>query len=108
LNSRPLILPANVLLLFVGVMDLVTTLWWLHTGCAVEYNPIMAALLRLGTPIFVAVKLASLIACVGVLEWYRRKRCALFAKAAGLFAVVAYTSIYVVSFLVVNRDCILG
>jgi uncharacterized membrane protein len=87
---------------------MLTTLWWLHTGSAVEYNPIMAALLRVGTPVFVIVKLATLASCVAVLEWYRRKRCALFAKAAGLFTLVAYVSIYTVSFLVVNRDCLLG
>lgn len=96
------------MLVLVGVLDLVTTLWWLHTGRAVEYNPIMAALLRIGTPAFVIVKLSTLIACVAALEWYRRRRCALFAKAAGLFALVAYVSIYAVSFLVVNRDFLLG
>lgn len=106
-TRKAIILPANALLFLVGVLDLISTLWWVHTGRAVEYNPVMAAVLDAGVPAFVAVKMSTLIVFVVVMEWYRRRRCALFARAVGLFTLIAYASIYTVSLLVVNKDCIL-
>jgi hypothetical protein len=96
-------MPVNVVLLAVGLMDLVTTLFWLATGRVIEVNPIMAAVLQAGIVLFIFVKIATLGAYVTVMEWYRRNRNPIFARAVGSFTVLAYISIYVVSFYSVNH-----
>lgn len=101
-------MPINLALLVVGISDLLTTLFWLHTGHAIEFNPIMAAVLRAGVPVFVMVKLLTLAAYVVVMEWYRRNRSASFARGVGSLTVTAYLAIYAVSFCCINRDILLG
>jgi len=73
-------MPVNALLLAVGLADLLTTLFWLATGRAVEVNPIMASLLRAGVWPFALAKLGTLVAYVGTMEWYRRRRNPVFAR----------------------------
>jgi len=102
------ILPINLALLVVGLADLVTTLFWVHTGRAVEWNPIMAAVLKAGVPAFVTVKLGTLAAYVAVMEWYRRRRSLSFAKIAGTVTVAAYCCIYVLCFVCANRGLLPG
>ncbi len=99
-------MPANAVLLAVGLADLFTTLFWLATGRAVEVNPIMAALLRLGVWPFVFTKLATLAAYIGVLEWYRRRRNPAFARLVGNITLIGYVGIYAVSFAFVNHGMI--
>jgi len=96
------ILPVNAALLAVGAADLLTTLFWLATGRAVEVNPIMAAILRAGLCPFVLTKVATLVAYVGVMEWYRRRRCPVFARVVGNITLVGYVGIYAISFACVN------
>lgn len=96
------ILPANLMLIAVGLADLLTTLFWLHTRQAVEANPVMCALLHAGVAQFVLFKLGTLAAYVGVLEWYRRHRNPIFARVIGNFTLIAYLGIYAVSFCCVN------
>ncbi|OFX13928.1 MAG: hypothetical protein A2Z18_08575 [Armatimonadetes bacterium RBG_16_58_9] len=102
------ILPVNIAILAVGIVDLSTTLFWVRTGQATELNPIMAAFLGAGTLPFVLAKLCTLAAYVTVTEWYRRKRGAGFARMAGNFTVTAYLSIYAVSFASVNSHLFAG
>jgi len=102
------VLPINVLLLIIGLTDLSTTLYWLHTGCAIEVNPIMAAVLQTSRMLFVGLKLTTLIAYVVVMEWYRRRRSAVIARLVGNFTVFAYTTIYLISFYCVNRGLFFG
>ena len=97
--------PANALLFAVGLTDLLTTIYWVSTGQAVEVNPIMAALLRSGLGVFVMVKLATLLAYVGVMEWYRRRRNPAFARVMGNVALFGYLGIYTISFCCVNFLC---
>lgn len=97
------VLPANAVLLAVGLADLVSTVFWVSTGRAVEVNPIMAAVLRLGIWPFVAAKLSTLAAYVGVLEWYRRRRNPVFARLVGNLTLSCYIAVYAVSFVIVNR-----
>ena len=96
-------LPANAILLAVGLADLLTTLFWLTTGRAVEVNPIMAAVLRAGVWPFVITKLSTLVAFVGVVEWYRRRRNPVFARVVGNITLIGYVGIYAVAFACVNQ-----
>jgi len=95
-------------LLAIGLTDLITTILWLRAGCAVEYNPVMAALLHAGVGVFVLAKLLTLGAYVGVIEWYRRRRNPVFARMIGNITVAAYLCIYAVSFCCVNWSFLLG
>jgi hypothetical protein len=101
-------MPIHILLLAVGLVDLLTTLFWLGTGRAIEVNPIMAAVLDTGVPLFVLVKLATLGAYIAVMEWYRRRRNPAFAEVVGNFTVLAYLGIYAISFCSVNHNYFLG
>lgn len=96
------ILPANLVLLLIGMADLVTTLVWLASGVAIEVNPVMSSVLTLGMPAFIGVKLGTLAVYVAVMEWYRRRRSARFAELVGLITVSAYLIVYSVSLAVVN------
>jgi len=96
------ILPANALLIVVCLADLLSTLFWLKTGQAVEVNPVMAALLHAGLGVFVLVKLSTLVAYVGVMEWYRRRRNPAFARVVGSVTLFGYLGIYAISFCCVN------
>jgi hypothetical protein len=103
-----LILPANALVVMLGLIDLTTTVLWVRAGLAVEFNPVMAFVLRAGIPAFVLVKLVTLGSYVTVVEWYRRNRSERFARATGLGTLVAYLSLYVVSFCCVNHSFFLS
>ena len=107
-DRKTAILPLNAALLVVGLADLATTVFWLHTGNAVEINPIMAAILRAGVSLFVAVKVLTLAAYVLVMEWYRRRRSAAFARLVSRVAFSGYLAIYAVSFVLVNGGMLLG
>jgi hypothetical protein len=97
------ILPVNAILLAVGLADLFTTLFWVATGRAIEVNPIMAAVLRLGVGPFVLAKLSTLAAFVCVVEWYRRRRNPVFARVVGNITLFGYLGIYAVAFVCVNH-----
>ncbi len=101
-------LPVNIVLLIIGLADLATTLFWLHTGRAIEVNPVMAAVLDTSLALFVAIKLTTLISYVLVMEWYRRRRNPTFARIVGNITVAAYAAIYTVSFCCVNHSLLLG
>ncbi|MGB9619363.1 MAG: DUF5658 family protein [Armatimonadota bacterium] len=102
------IMTVNAALLIIGLADLVTTLFWLRSGLAVEINPIMAAVLRCGVDVFVTVKLATLLAYVVVIEWYRRRRNPEFARIVGRITLISYLSIYAISFACVNAGLLFG
>ena len=97
------ILPINLVLIFIGLIDLITTLYWLHTGSAIEVNPIMSAVLATSLALFIGVKLLTLTAYVAVMEWYRRHRNPIFARVIGNCTVLAYSCIYAVSFCCINH-----
>lgn len=101
------LLPVNIVLVLVALLDLLTTVVWLQTGRAVEINPIMAYVLRSGMEVFVAVKVGTLVAYVGVVEWYRRSRNAILAELVGRITLASYIAIYAISFLAVNVSALL-
>jgi hypothetical protein len=100
------VLPVNIALVLVALIDLITTVVWLKTGRAIEINPIMASVLRLGIDVFIGVKVGTLAAYILVLEWYRRSRSAALAALIGRITLASYISIYTVSFLLVNGSLI--
>lgn len=102
------VLPVNIALVLIGILDLVSTLFWLQTGRATEFNPVMAGLWEIGPPSFVLFKLSTLGIYVAVIEWYRRRRNPEFARRVSSFTVYAYLAIYVISFCLVNFPCLLG
>ncbi|MCE5199384.1 MAG: DUF5658 family protein [Armatimonadota bacterium] len=108
LKTRAAILPANAILLVIGLADLVSTMFWLHTGQVIEANPVMATLLSASLPLFVLTKLGTLLAYVGVMEWYRRHKNPQFAQIVASITVTAYVGIYAVSFCMVNHGYFLG
>ena len=99
---RVSILPVNIAILAIGIVDLATTLFYVQAGLAGEANPIMAALLDVGVLPFAAVKLFTLCAYVALTEWYSRARSATFARTVGNITVLAYLGIYAASFTFVN------
>lgn len=101
------ILPVNALLIVVGLADLLSTLLWLKTGQAVEVNPVMAAVLRAGLGAFILVKLSTLAAFVGLMEWYRRHRNPAFARVVGNVTLFGYLGIYAISFCCVNYGLVI-
>ncbi|MCX8052702.1 MAG: DUF5658 family protein [Armatimonadetes bacterium] len=102
------ILPANAALVAVGLIDLLTTLIWLRAGIAVEVNPIMAAVLRCGLSAFIGLKLTTLATYLTVMEWYRRRRSAAFARSVARITLASYLAIYAISFAYVNGAIFLG
>lgn len=100
-NRAKRLLSVNVALLVIGLLDLLTTVVWLRGGHVVEANPIMAAVLRAGVPLFVFVKLGTLTCYVAVIEWYRQRNPKL-ARAIGNITVFAYVLIYSTSFCYIN------
>lgn len=105
---RPVsLLPTNILLLIVGLADLITTIFWLHSGQAIEMNPLMAGVLSISMLLFVAVKISTLGAFVAVIEWYRRHRSASLARFTSKATLIAYIGIYSMSFLAVNHGFLL-
>jgi hypothetical protein len=101
------ILPGNAILAAIGLLDLLTTLAGLRSGCIVEANPVMSGLLAHSLVAFISVKLLTLAAFVLVIEWYRR-RSERAAAAVSTFTASAYLIIYAACFLGVNSHFILG
>ena len=109
MNTRAIsILPINAALILIGLTDLMTTIFWVTTGQAIEFNPIMASVLKAGIPCFIFAKLSTLVAYVGVMEWYRRCRSYAFAQMVGRVTVTAYLGIYAVSLCIVNFRFFVG
>ena len=102
MRTKTLILPWTAGLVAIGLIDLFTSLVWLHQGCIVEFNPIMSKVLNTSLVLFVAVKISTLCAYVIVVEWYRRHRSASFARVIGIVTVTSYLTIYAISFCSAN------
>ncbi|MGQ9454332.1 MAG: DUF5658 family protein [Armatimonadota bacterium] len=107
-RSRLPVLPVNLALVCIAMLDLITTLVWLGAGLVIEVNPIMAAVLNFGIWAFVGVKVFTLVAYVLVIEWYRRYRSARWALVVSRITLASYVAVYIISFLVVNTGLIFG
>jgi hypothetical protein len=85
----------SVVLSVVCLADMLTTLFFVSTGAAVEVNPIMSACFKIGPAMFVFAKLLSFVPFVIITELHRRKNPA-FCKTAARTAILVYLSAYVV------------
>ena len=79
----------SLILVVVCMMDMLSTLFFVMRGCAVEQNPLMAACLRHSPMTFVVVKLLSFIPFVIAIELYRKKDPA-FSRIVCRSAIVLY------------------
>lgn len=83
----------NVLLFWVCIADMLTTLYWVHKGIAVEANPIFAIWLAKGDGAFVCMKLISFMPLIAVSTYYKRSRPRLITNAMR-FTIAVYISAY--------------
>src|SRR5207248_3241004 len=86
-----------------GVVDLFTTLAFIHFHGAAEANPLMAAFLSQGILAFLAAKLGLLIGPLSILEWARRFN-PIFVTRAVNAAMIAYVCFYAVGVARVNAE----
>ena len=101
------ILPSNLALLFIGMADLVTTTYLLHTGRILEANPIMSVVFNISPLLFVAVKVLTLGAYVAVMEWYKHRNPDV-TRIICSGTLVAYLVIFALIFFCVNYRILLG
>lgn len=91
----------SVLLICIGVLDLISTLVWVHVHGAQEANPIFRHYLELGPIWFALMKIIMLAAPIYLLEWALRRK-PVFTRYASRFAVGAYLLMYVVGVAKLN------
>ena len=96
----------NLAVFMIGLIDLITTLVWIHNGSAIEFNPIMAWVLSFGIIAFILTKLLTISIYIFVLEWYRKRDNTTFSYNIARFTVFAYLGIYFISFITVNSTLI--
>lgn len=88
----------NIALFVVCVADLVSTLYFVHMGLAVEDNPIFAAWLEKGYGPFIAMKFLSFMPLIAVSTYYRQSRPRLI-KWSMRATVLTYVLLYVGRYL---------
>ena len=91
-----------MVLLFICTLDMLTTLYFVTHGFAVEINPIMNAFFKISPLAFVAAKLISFIPFIIAIEMYKKHN-ARFTSIATRFTIVAYSIVYVVATVGANR-----
>jgi hypothetical protein len=85
----------SIILALICLADMLSTLFFVSMGYAVEQNPIMAACLRHGPGIFILAKMASFIPFIACIEIYRRHK-PTFSRNAARTAIILYLAIYVI------------
>ena len=93
------ILPTRSLgvLMFIGFLDLFTTLWLHVNGMMVELNPIMRYFLLQSEWTFALVKAVTLLGAWGVLAWYARQNRE-FVRMACMWGSVGYVALWTMWF----------
>lgn len=91
----------SIAITVVCVFDLLTTLVLVAVGLAEEANPLMALCLRHSMVTFCLVKLGTMLALVGLAEWYRKRNPA-FVRKIMRVAVAAYVLLYLGLLFIVN------
>ena len=97
LSLREWLSPENIALFVVCIADLVSTLYFVHQGMAVEDNPVYRDFLSKGDGVFVGMKLLSFMPLIAVSTYYRRRRPRLIVGAMR-FTVAVYVIMYVARF----------
>lgn len=91
----------SLILIVICTLDMLSTLFFVNRGSAMEQNPLMAACLRHSVMTFVLVKIASFVPFVIAIELYRKKDAA-FAQIVCRCAIVLYVVTFVVLTLGIN------
>ena len=93
---------ASIALVGLCLLDMLTTLYFVAQGMAVESNPIMDMFLKISPLMFIIAKVISFIPFVIAVEWYRRYN-PKFSSIATRCTIAAYLLIYVVATFGVNH-----
>lgn len=97
-SRRPLLFrnvsDEGVLITFLCLLDLITTLYWVSQGQAREGNPVLAFYLDQGHIPFIGVKLFMFVPSVIMAEWYRAHNPTLITRVMR-WVCVGYIFIYV-------------
>jgi hypothetical protein len=93
----------SYILIGLCIADLISTLWLLAGGDAVEGNPIMNAVLSAGVAPFVMAKFAFVAVPLAIFEWARRRRPE-FVLAMLRVTIVLYVSVYGAGVWRLNRS----
>ena len=85
----------SVLFFAVCSLDMLSTLWWVHTGIAAESNPWLAACMRVSPLYFCAVKCISYVPVLMICAYYRETypRCVSLSLRWGIFGYLAMYAI---------------
>ena len=94
----------TLVLAFICLADLLTTVWWLLNNQAEEANPLFRKMLDApgGIFIFAAAKVVVCLVALGWLE-FARKHTSKFTKFMTWFAICAYIGAYVVAWIWNNQ-----
>lgn len=79
----------SIILVVICLADMLSTLYFVQTGAAIEQNPIMAACFHHGPGVFVLAKMLSFMPFIVAVELYRKKN-PIFAQNACRCAIVLY------------------
>jgi hypothetical protein len=94
LSLREWMSPENVALFVICMADMLSTLYFVHSGAAVEDNPVFRQLLQRGDGTFVFMKFASFMPLIATSTYYRRRRPKLIIGAMRL-TVGVYIALYI-------------
>lgn len=83
------------------MVDMLTTLYFVTHGIAVEFNPLMDAFFKIGPMAFVGAKLLSFVPFIIAIECYKKHN-PVFASRATLATILAYSLIYITATVSVN------
>jgi hypothetical protein len=100
--SSRYVLPETTLLMVLGLLDMLTTIFFLATGQAREANPLFDGILHTFGPIgFIAFKALLLGGPLTLAEW-ARKRNEPFVRSALRLGILLYVGLYLINFLRFN------
>ena len=81
------------ILIAIGIADLISTIFFIQRHGAIEANPLFRHYWQMGLPQFIAAKIAMLAAPLLILEWARRQKPKLVARALRC-AIAGYVLMY--------------
>lgn len=100
--SSRYVLPETTVLMVLGLLDMLTTIFFLATGQAREANPLFDGILHAFGPLgFIAFKALLLGGPLTLAEW-ARKRNEPFVRSALRLGILLYVGLYIINFLRFN------
>ena len=91
------ILPETIILGVLGTLDNLSTVWLLHSGLAVEANPLLSWASERSLLLFFIVKMAAVLGPLAWMEFLHNKQpeSTNFLRSALRVGIAAYVMIYV-------------